>query len=31
MAESMGIRGFLMKPLAIQDMANTIRKVLDID
>jgi CheY-like chemotaxis protein len=30
-AKSMGIRGFLMKPLAIYDMANTIREVLDND
>jgi CheY-like chemotaxis protein len=30
-AKSMGIQGFLMKPLAIHDMANTIREVLDID
>ncbi len=31
MAKSLGIRGFLMKPLAIRDMANTVREVLDID
>jgi CheY-like chemotaxis protein/two-component sensor histidine kinase len=31
MAKSMGIRGFLMKPPAIQDMANTIREVLNHD
>jgi CheY-like chemotaxis protein len=31
MAKSMGIRGFLMKPLAIHDMADTIREVLNHD
>ncbi len=28
-AEEMGVRGFLMKPLIIKDLARTIRKVLD--
>jgi two-component system cell cycle sensor histidine kinase/response regulator CckA len=28
-AQSMGIRGFLMKPITTQEMAVTIRRVLD--
>jgi len=28
-AEEMGIRGFLMKPLAMRDLAETVRKVLE--
>ena len=28
-AESMGIKGFLMKPVAMRDLSNMIRKVLD--
>ncbi|MDQ1333488.1 MAG: hypothetical protein QG552_438 [Thermodesulfobacteriota bacterium] len=28
-AEEMGLKGFLMKPLAIRDLANLVRKVLD--
>ena len=28
-AESMGVKGFLMKPVATRDLAGTVRKVLD--
>jgi len=30
-AEAMGIRGFLMKPVVLRDLAESVRNVLDED